>query len=575
MKIGRILYKIKTNWLAAFGFTFLTVAIIFCLLFLFTSYNQLSRWYIAGSPGFYRQDFWGKEFFTQRTKAHGNLFCIGGLLASSTLCFLLARNQHKEKISVRFNFRAWVPTCFLAICGTLAWLWGNSLARPAFDEAFSAINCAGLPPFYTVSYYMLPNNHILFNFINGLVFHFATDKVFTGRLISLVCYLAIIIIMYTSLIRLLKNNFVAVIITLVLMLQFPMWGFSFQARGYEFCSLAAWLAFFALSQYRLTGNGRWLKLYVIACAAGYWCIPVFLYFHVTCTIFIIVNANRKENAAANFWKAQLVIALVVFLLYLPALCFSGLPALIANKYVIVQTQSLQTFSNNLLITLKSYLESFSGNFNSENHLGAGLLFFMPLILFCFYTKQSALLLGKFFISIWVAWLSITGMIRTFPPDRIMAAQLSISLAISCYTLCLLAEAVIRKTRLRIPLLIIAFGLLVFYFIRSDRANVNYRLYQNDTNADFTRIYRGLNLIPPGKSIDFSDECFYWRYLYQKKTGALATITPELPQFYIRSKSDSLSPRYRRYLLKSIAGEYEVYEKPAPGSAKAFIGHKIN
>ncbi|MCR8560781.1 hypothetical protein KXD93_24200 [Mucilaginibacter sp. BJC16-A38] len=575
MKIGRTLYKIKTNWHAAFGFTFLALAIIFCLLFLFTGYNQLSHWYIAGSPGFYRQDFWGKAFFTQRTKAYGNLFCIGGLLASSTLCFLLARNQHKEKISIRLNFRAWVPICFLPICGTLAWLWGNSLVRPAFDEAFSAINCAGLPPFYTVSYYMLPNNHILFNFINGLVFHFATDKVFTGRLISLVCYLCIILIMYNWLVSLLKNNFVAVMITLVLMLQFPTWGFSFQARGYEFCSLAAWLAFFALSQYRLFGNGRWLKLYVIACAAGYWCIPVFLYFHVACTILIIVSANQKENAAANFWKAQLVIALVVFLLYLPALCFSGLPALIANKYVSVQTQSLQTFSNNLLITFKSYLEGFSGNFNSENHLGAGLLFFMPLTLFCFYTNKCALLLGKFFISIWVAWLLVTGIIRIFPPDRIMAAQLSISLAISCYTLCLLAEAVIRKTRLRIPILIIAFGLLAYYFIRSDQDNVNYRLYQNDINANFTRIRRALELIPPGKSIDFSDECFYWRYLYQKRTGTLARTTPELPQFYIRSKNDSLPPRYRRYRLKSIAGEYEVYKKPAPRSTQTVIDHKIH
>jgi hypothetical protein len=570
----RIICIIKVNRIATIGFAFLALAILFCLSFLLAGYCQLSHWYVSGSSVFYREDFWRKAFFTPATKTYGNLFCIGGLLASVILFFLLARHKHKEKPSIRFNFSTRIPVCFLVICGMFAWLWGSNMVRPAFDEVFSAINCAGLSPFYTVSYYMLPNNHILFNFINGMVFHFATDKVFTGRLISLVCYLGIIIIMYIWLVSLLKNNFVAVVITLLLMLQFPTWGFSFQARGYELCSLAAWLAFFALTQYRLLGNDRGLKLYVIACIAGYWCIPVFLYFHIACMIFAIISANRKEKSAANFWKAQLVIILVVFLLYLPALCFSGLPALIANKYVSVQSQSPQIFSYNLQITFKSYLESFSGNFNSQNHLGAGLLFFIPLTLFGFYTNKSALLLGKFFISMWVAWLLVTGIIRIFSPDRIIGAQLSISLAISCYTLYLLAEAAIRKIRLRIFLLTVIFGLLIFYFIGSDRDNVNYRLYQNDTNADFTRIHQGFELIAHGKSIGFSDECFYWRYLYQKRAGTIAGTTPELPQFYIRSKSDSLPYKYRYYLLKSIVGEYGVYENHPPGSRKAGINHEI-
>ena len=45
----------------------------------------------------------------------------------------------------------------------ISWQWGKQLIVPTYDEVFSAQNCAGIHPFQTIAYYMLPNNHIFFN----------------------------------------------------------------------------------------------------------------------------------------------------------------------------------------------------------------------------------------------------------------------------------------------------------------------------------------------------------------------------------------------------------------------------
>ncbi|MGZ3873322.1 MAG: hypothetical protein ACXVJD_10410, partial [Mucilaginibacter sp.] len=268
---GKFFYLTKSKGLAFLGYAGLMLSLLFCVIFLLTDYNRLSHWYIGLGQTFYRLHFWRVDFFTPETKKDGNLFCIAGLLACVILLAFLYRRRQQEKVNPRLNHRNLLPAIFLILSGIAAWWCGNSLVRPAFDEVFSAVNCAALPPFQALSYYMLPNNHILFNLLNGLFFHFAPDKVFTGRLISLACYLSLIALMFSWLLNLFKNGFLAVAATLALMLQFPVWGFSFQARGYELCTLAAWLAFFALSRYSLFNSARWLNIYVAACVTGYWC----------------------------------------------------------------------------------------------------------------------------------------------------------------------------------------------------------------------------------------------------------------------------------------------------------------
>src|SRR5207247_1577156 len=107
--------------------------------------------------------------------------------------------------------------------GTYGWFLGNAAAKPAYDEVFSAQNIAGVHPFQAASYYMLPNNHIFFNLLNGTLFHGATDKVASGRVLSLLCYLGLITALYCWIKKLTGNYLMTCIVTLVLATQFPTW----------------------------------------------------------------------------------------------------------------------------------------------------------------------------------------------------------------------------------------------------------------------------------------------------------------------------------------------------------------
>jgi len=103
------------------------------------------------------------------------MYCsIGAAIAVAVVLFLLKRirtSWAKEKtITITGNADNVIPIilcCATAIC---LWIWGNKMAMPAYDEVFSAQNAAGIHPFQCVSYYMLPNNHLLFNLLNGLFF---------------------------------------------------------------------------------------------------------------------------------------------------------------------------------------------------------------------------------------------------------------------------------------------------------------------------------------------------------------------------------------------------------------------
>ena len=225
--------------------------IFFCCFYLFSDYQTLADWYLRMNNCFYKHEQWKENFFTVKTKEQGNIFCLSALAISMLLQYHLIKRLKKPggllklQISKRNMFMAML--CILT--GTAVWIWGYSLVHQGFDEVFSAVNCASLPPFQTLSYYMLPNNHILFNVLNGLLFHVARDKVFTGKLISLVCYWGIIIIVYAWLSVTIKNRLLVLIATMVISLQFPVWGFGFQARGYELYLLAEWASFLSLMQH--------------------------------------------------------------------------------------------------------------------------------------------------------------------------------------------------------------------------------------------------------------------------------------------------------------------------------------
>ncbi len=231
----------KVFYIAAIAL--LLAIVFFSTFYLFASHDHLAHWFIGLNGCFYKQQDWATDFFTPGIKSDGNMYSLIGIAISLPGILYLARrlktptspNTFFEKTQRNKDI---LPMALCVVAAIVLWQWGNRQALPAYDEVFSAQNSAGINPFQCIAYYMLPNNHLLFNLINNIIFHFAADKVITGRLISLAVYCGFIVLVYRCFYSLFQNRVLAVLAGIAIALQFFTWGFSFQARGYELYLLA-------------------------------------------------------------------------------------------------------------------------------------------------------------------------------------------------------------------------------------------------------------------------------------------------------------------------------------------------
>ncbi|MEJ7664465.1 MAG: hypothetical protein WKG07_35595 [Hymenobacter sp.] len=182
------------------------------------------------------------------------------------------------------------PPRRLALAGGAAGASGGPLGLgatqvpPAYDEVFSAVYCAGSGSLLTTwSYYMLPNNHVLFNLLNGGLFgwlHQSTWLVPTGRLLSGLAYAGTLAVIYRLVAGLTGQRGVGAVLAVLAGLQYSLWGFGFQARGYALYALLHWVALGTLLAYwRQPRQPKWLVINMLAVAAGYAVVPTFLFYH--------------------------------------------------------------------------------------------------------------------------------------------------------------------------------------------------------------------------------------------------------------------------------------------------------
>jgi hypothetical protein len=530
-------------------------------------------WYLKMNDCFYGQKYWQDNFFGPNTKQQGNIFCITGLMVCGLLLYLLHRQWKKpvEALTLRLAKQniGYISVCMLL--GTAAWVWGNSLVHQSFDEVFSAVNCASLPPFQTLSYYMLPNNHILFNLLNSVLFIFADDKVFTGKLISLACYLGTILVIFSFGEGFVKNKLLLTVITVVLALQFPVWGFGFEARGYALYTFMAWLAFYCLVQYTRTNYRQWLYYYAVAVIAGYWCLPTFLYFHSAILIFGLFWTVYTRAWDISFWKVQIIIVSVVFLLYLPAICFSGIHALAGNPYVSGHIITLKEFYTGSKVAFNNYLSFFTSNFTQHDSVDTAV-FLLPLCLLCFYKNRMAVLCGLFYLAMWSSCIGVAYIMKIYAIDRALSGHISISFGLTIYILYLILQKlnkVIKSPLLTDTVLIILLVLQGTRFGIGDKVNASFALYNNDINIKYDLIvYEGVDSIPKGSTIAFSDECFYWYYQCRRRGFIVNKCISGNEQYFVRLSSELLPGGYaKRYrLIKTVfkhgitAVSYEIYKK---------------
>ncbi len=377
--------------IAAFGFN---------LYYLLNSHQSLLSAYFQLNSCFYKSEFFEAAFFNEHTKAQGNLFSLLSIfICIATLVTLLKKwkllpGAPKETLAISVPSATRPYLLILFVFSLAAWMYGYLTITPGYDEVFSAQQCAELPWFQTWSYYMIPNNHIGYNLLNKLLFFWVDNKVISGKIISLLAYLSWNTIAFFAFCRFTASRTISLAASIVMALQFPVWGFGFEARGYELYGVCEFISFLSLIAWLKNKEAHWLLLNVLVSILGYAVLPTFMYLHFAQIIFGLWACWGSKKCLINFYRYQFYILAGVFFFYLPALCYSGLGAFIDNKYTRAVDLSYLDFTVKLFKTLPSYFDYTARGFSIIKTILVIVLSIVPF----------ALLLNKQFNSLSFSFL---------------------------------------------------------------------------------------------------------------------------------------------------------------------------
>lgn len=489
------------------------VVAIYAIWYWSSDYGQLSHWYKGLNPYFYRAANWNTDFFTENVKLQGNWWCFAALLAASMWVLLIWRVPWPDTPKLNLKRKSAIEYAVIAIIGAVLSVLVSRHSVYAADEVFSAINFASLPSFQALSYYALPNNHLLYNFINGAIFSWSNNLVLTGRIVSLCCYIAVLWITWGFLKKWITSNWLRWPVLFILAVQFPVWGFSGQARGYELLLLCSMLSIITFWNYWVEQKPGNLLLHSVCNIAGMLTVPSYLYWWSGLLLAALLVMIWERRSDWIFIRASLAGAACTIIFFLPLLSFSGSAALTENKYV--QAESVTTIYFLTHLNAQNY---FNGLFYewfclSTNYVITGIaIVFLPILIF-FYPKNNkryhALMILYF--SMMIALLILLIIMKRMPFYRNLIAHGYLALMIIVITI----VPLFRNKYMRLGLIVILMMGTVF------TAYKNYNrmpdsLYYYGVNDKFTKLSECKTLFRPKCTVFLDDECFYWWYVLKVK-----------------------------------------------------------
>lgn len=537
----------------------------FCVWYLASSYDALKTAYLSLNDCFYHSSLWTIEFFTPTVKVAGNRWCTAALVISLLGILLSLRDFRKQggdtnRIVFQFNIEI-VITVLIAF--GLAFYSYNYIS-PAYDEIFSAVNVADLPSFQAWSYYMLPNNHVLFNVINGLVFAASTDHVMTGRWLSIIAYILTAVVILKWLNTIVKSPLLRVVFVILLLVQLPVWGFSAQARGYGWQLFAGWSLFVYTISYWQTNDKSHLIAIMWSIWLGYALIPSFLHFHLTIVMYAVLVQLYQRRVNISFWKYQCYAGNRIFLFYLPALCFSGYNAFADNRYVAMGVVNLKVFMPEFLSVFKYYVKYCFAFLLGEGNKISYALFAIPLLLI-FSKDKNKKWLSVFYSVMWVVFIVLVLYMKRIPFSRNLTIHFSITLAMVAYAMFVflywLGEKIHAPVLSPIILTLLC-ATMCWHFMATYPKNAISLLYFNPANDIYAFNTQSIKAIPNDATVYCSPESFYWRYLRVRQNLPANYCQTGQEQYLVKRVTGELSPidttGYRK--IQTFPDEYELWQK---------------
>jgi hypothetical protein len=513
---------------------------------------------------FYGSANWPTTFFNADTKRAGNTWCLLAIIIA-TIIYYMVVGHGKRWFALLINGLKWpkAPPWTLIVslsAACIAWFWGQSMAKPAFDEVFSAQEAASLHPLQTAGYYMLPNNHILFNLLNNVIGF--GDRVWSGRLLSLISYLGVVAATHAFTGQIIKGSVPVLFVTIVTILQFFCWAFSFQARGYELYLLLEVVLVLAAWQYLTKPSPIVECLLVLSTVFGYLCIPSFLYVHIAILLFIGFAKICDFRAWKRIIALQCMASGLIFLTYLPALCFSGLDSIAHNHYVapMGRYKTYGDFTAWMFPYFNNYIEHiFSSPKVYGNPVGIGLIC-LPILLLVGIGGRAQQKLVVFLMLLWMTFFAITIYMKRLPFERNLIGHYFFTVWVAAITIATLVTKLPRHWR-NAAFTSFGLGFCAFYFYANQEMLKDVP-YEHDVNANYTDISRKLKgALPTPMHVAVSDEAYFCGYLLRQDGWQLSRCLSGNEDYYIKKEEEKLPEVVaQHYHLVAHANEYEIFAR---------------
>ncbi|MFT3846203.1 MAG: glycosyltransferase family 39 protein [Lacibacter sp.] len=189
-----------------------------------------------------------------------------------------------------------------------------------FDEADTYNLFSSQGPLVSASFYPLPNNHILFSVITSFTSWVIPVPELALRLPLLLIGLLLVFFVF-ALMKRLFSEAAAFVSTGFFIASFPVFLFSYLARGYLLLLLFYILAFYFF--YRIVISKKEEKIYyvlfTVACVFGLYTIPTFLYALAGFVMFWIIQLfiERNKYGWVSLFKTFLIVGVISSVLYIP------------------------------------------------------------------------------------------------------------------------------------------------------------------------------------------------------------------------------------------------------------------
>lgn len=326
-----------------------------------------------------------------------------------------------------------------------------------YDEAFGFILFFSQPLSFSLSHYVAPNNHLLYNIFAHPLYVLLGNSEWVMRLPAFLFGLLIIPAGY-YLISSLFNKESGLLSAMLLATSSLLIEYSTNARGYTLYLLWAIIFFYSVELIFKAHKKGWVY-FILSSTLGLYTIPVMIYPIIT-GIFWFLSRTIKDKLKKDKVKMLIISEAIILILslglYLPVIVQSGTASIFSNRFVKPGS------SFDFIGTLPHYLSSLWLSWMRDFPSWGGLIVIVVLFIGVIRSKKLRKKYGSILISMALAIMSVFFLNRRIPPQRVFIFLIPLYFGVVSAAVVEILKLDFKKMMFRVAVIFIAlfFSLVV-------------------------------------------------------------------------------------------------------------------